>query len=133
MTQSHGSVPEEKNRHGNGEKDDGGDPPDYLYSRRFWSLGKLTLDEFIVIETVVRQIEAVGRIDSPAGIMVGPAFGAGEGAAWHVFAADGADLGCLEPGFSIAVDIPIEAENGDLEIAAPCCLNSASAGHEMRA
>ena len=131
MTQSHGSASEEKNRHGNGKKDDGGDPPDYLYSGRFGAGGKLALDELVVIEIVVRQIEAVGRIDSPAGIMVGPAFGAGEGSARYVFAADGADLRCLGPGFSIAVDIPIEAENGDLEIAAPCCLNSASARHEI--
>ena len=114
MARSHRSASEDKNCDANGEKNDRGNPPDYFHPGRFWPAGKFAPDEFVVIEIVVRQIEAISGICAPAGIMVRAAFRAGEGTTRDVFAADRADFRGLEPGFLIAVDIPIKAENGDL-------------------
>jgi hypothetical protein len=80
------------------DENDGGDPPDRFDPSWFDLLAKLAPDKFVVIEIVVRQVEAVLGIGvvAPPGIVIGTAIGAGEGAARDIFAADGADLGRIE-------------------------------------
>jgi hypothetical protein len=80
------------------EEDYSGDPPDHLDPCWFQPGTKLAPNKFVVIEVVPGQIECVmeAGVDTPAGIVIGPADRAGEGTARDILAADGTYLRGLE-------------------------------------
>jgi hypothetical protein len=86
------SQKEEENREQ--DEDDGRDPPDRFDPSRLHLSAKLAPDEFVVIEIVVRQVQAVLEMSvvAPPGIVVGAAMGTSERSARDIFAANGTDF-----------------------------------------
>ena len=76
------------------EENDRGDPPDYFDPCRFHPATKLPSNEFVVIEVVPWQIESVmeAGVNTPAGIVIGAVYRAGEGTGRDILAADGTYL-----------------------------------------
>ena len=87
-------MPEKIKRDAKREKHDRGDPPNRLDPRRPDFGRKFTSEEIVVVEILVRQIEAViiGGIFAPARIVIGAAFRTGQCAAGNIFAADWTDV-----------------------------------------